>query len=185
MLKKNKVIANSFLYLFICIFFMGCKGINNDSTEEYVDSYSKTALQQADIIMDGIQSGNCEEIADIFCPYIKKNHPELQTDIKTWMKYIDGNIISYDPPTTERGSLNTGESGVEMLVTEADIDNVKTDTGKTYSIGMGSYSVFKNHSDCVGVTDLLIRDLDAEKENKDYAQVRVEYDDIWEIEYGE
>ena len=48
-----------------------------------------------------------------------------------------------------------------------------------------SYSVFKNHSDCVGVTDLLIRDLDAEKENKDHAQVRVEYDDIWEIEYGE
>lgn len=93
MLKKNRVIANSFLYLFICIFFMGCKGINNDSTEEYVDSYSKTALQQADIIMDGIQSGNCEEIADIFCPYIKKNHPELQTDIKTWMKYIDGNIL--------------------------------------------------------------------------------------------
>ena len=86
MLKKNRVIANSFLYLFICIFFMGCKGINNDSTEEYVDSYSKTALQQADIIMDGIQSGNCEEIADIFCPYIKKNHPELQTDIKAWMK---------------------------------------------------------------------------------------------------
>ncbi len=35
------------------------------------------------------------------------------------------------------------------------------------------------------MTDLLIRDLDAEKENKDHAQVRVEYDDIWEIEYGE
>ena len=100
------------------------------------------------------------------------------------MKYIDGNIISYDPPTTERGSLNTGESGVEMLVMEADIDNVKTDPGKTYCIGMGSYSVFKNHSDCVGVTDLLIRDLDAEKENKEDSQVRVEYDDIWTIEYG-
>lgn len=114
----------------------------------------------------------------------QKNHPELQTDIKAWMKYIDGNIISYDPPTTERGSLNTGESGVEMLVMEADIDNVKTDTRKTYCIGMGSYSVFKNHSDCVGVTDLLIRDLDAEKENKEDSQVRVEYDDIWTIEYG-
>ena len=58
--------------------------------------------------MDGIQSENCEEIADIFCTYIKKNHPELQTDIKAWMKYIDGNIISYDPPTTERGSLIPG-----------------------------------------------------------------------------
>ena len=35
-----------------------------------------------------------------------------------------------------------------------------------------------------GVTDLLIRDLDAEKENKEDSQVRVEYDDIWTIEYG-
>lgn len=52
---------------------MGCKGINNDSTEEYVDSYSKTALQQADIIMDGIQSGNCEEIADIFVHILRKS----------------------------------------------------------------------------------------------------------------
>ena len=56
MLKKNRVIANSFLYLFICIFFMGCKGINNDSTEEYLYSYSKTAFQQAHIIIDGFQS---------------------------------------------------------------------------------------------------------------------------------
>ena len=66
MLKKNRVIANSFLYLFICIFFMGCKGINNDSTEEYVDSYSKTALQQADIIMDGIPSGNSRYFLSIY-----------------------------------------------------------------------------------------------------------------------
>ena len=34
------------------------------------------------------------------------------------------------------------------------------------------------------ITDLLIRDLDAEKENKEDSQVRVEYDDIWTIEYG-
>lgn len=56
-----------------------------------------------------------------------------------------------------------------MLVMEADIDNVKTDTGKTYCIGMGSYSVFKNHSDCVGVTDLLIRDLMQKKKQRGFA----------------
>ncbi len=81
-------------YVYSVVFFlMGCNAIKEDNTKVYVDSYSQTALQQADIIMDGIQSENCEEIADIFCTYIKKNHPELQTDIKAWMKYIDGNII--------------------------------------------------------------------------------------------
>lgn len=59
--------------MFIQLFFlMGCNAIKEDNTKVYVDSYSQTALQQADIIMDGIQSENCEEIADIFCTYIKK-----------------------------------------------------------------------------------------------------------------
>lgn len=89
---KKKMIVNDILCLFSCFFLMGCNAIKEDNTKVYVDSYSQTALQQADIIMDGIQSENCEEIADIFCTYIKKNHPELQTDIKAWMKYIDGNI---------------------------------------------------------------------------------------------
>ena len=76
------MILNDILCLFSCFFLMGCNAIKEDNTKVYVDSYSQTALQQADIIMDGIQTENCEEIADIFCTYIKKNHPELQTDIK-------------------------------------------------------------------------------------------------------
>ena len=67
---------------------MGCNAIKEDNTKVYVDSYSQTALQQADIIMDGIQSENCEEIADIFCTYIKKNHPELQRNILMAILYL-------------------------------------------------------------------------------------------------
>lgn len=52
---------------------MGCNAIKEDNTKVYVDSYSQTALQQADIIMDGIQSENCEEIADIFALISKKS----------------------------------------------------------------------------------------------------------------
>ena len=78
-MMKKKMIVNDILCLFSCFFLMGCNAIKEDNTKVYVDSYSQTALQQADIIMDGIQSENCEEIADIFCTYIKKNHPELQS----------------------------------------------------------------------------------------------------------
>lgn len=68
--KKND---RKWHFMFIQLFFlMGCNAIKEDNTKVYVDSYSQTALQQADIIMDGIQSENCEEIADIFCTYIKK-----------------------------------------------------------------------------------------------------------------
>lgn len=60
-------------YVYSVVFLMGCNAIKEDNTKVYVDSYSQTALQQADIIMDGIQSENCEEIADIFALISKKS----------------------------------------------------------------------------------------------------------------
>lgn len=69
---KKKMIVNDILCLFSCFFLMGCNAIKEDNTKVYVDSYSQTALQQADIIMDGIQSENCEEIADIFLHLYQK-----------------------------------------------------------------------------------------------------------------
>ena len=82
---------------------MGCKGINNDSTEEYVDSYSKTALQQADIIMDGIQSGNCEEIADIFCPYIMQE-VDLHLHFHRYSTETEFDLRQQDEALKEAGS---------------------------------------------------------------------------------
>ena len=70
-MMKKKMIVNDILCLFSCFFLMGCNAIKEDNTKVYVDSYSQTALQQADIIMDGIQSENCEEIADIFAYLLK------------------------------------------------------------------------------------------------------------------
>ena len=95
------MIVNDILCLFSCFFLMGCNAIKEDNTKVYVDSYSQTALQQADIIMDGIQSENCEEIADIFCTYIKKNHPELQTDIKVHMAHPNGRVCGAKRPKCE------------------------------------------------------------------------------------
>ena len=98
---KEKMIVNDILCLFSCFFLMGCNAIKEDNTKVYVDSYSQTALQQADIIMDGIQSENCEEIADIFCTYIKKNHPELQTDIKVQFTMPSGLHSVLERPFSE------------------------------------------------------------------------------------
>lgn len=53
-MMKKKMIVNDILCLFSCFFLMGCNAIKEDNTKVYVDSYSQTALQQADIIMDGI-----------------------------------------------------------------------------------------------------------------------------------
>ena len=50
--------------------------------EEYVDSYSKTALQQADIIMDGIRPEIAKKWPGCFVHIFTKIIQKLQTDIK-------------------------------------------------------------------------------------------------------
>ena len=47
-MMKKKMIVNDILCLFSCFFLMGCNAIKEDNTKVYVDSYSQTALQQAD-----------------------------------------------------------------------------------------------------------------------------------------
>ena len=45
-----------------------------------------------------------------------------------------------------------------------EIDNVKTDTGKTYEIVYGVYATVRDHPEFEGVTDLLV--IDTKKQEK-------------------
>ena len=57
-MMKKKMIVNDILCLFSCFFLMGCNAIKEDNTKVYVDSYSQTALQQADCILHSLAVAN-------------------------------------------------------------------------------------------------------------------------------
>ena len=81
------------------------------------------------------------------------------------------------------------EDGYIILGGSAEIDNVKTDTGKTYEIIYGLYATVRDHPEYEGVTDLLVIDTEKQEqvnmEDKEIdlsdAQKSVGYDDVyWE-----
>ena len=105
--------------------------------EPHVKSKSEKAIEQAKTILQGIKSGDAEKIADQFSPIAKEKHPELENDIKKWMGFLDGEIISYGEPVRDFGDATWDEDGYIIWGGSIEIDNVKTDTGKTYEIVYG------------------------------------------------
>ena len=132
--------------------------------EPHVKSKSEKAIEQAKTILQGIKSGDAEKIADQFSPIAKEKHPELEIDIKKWMGFLDGEIISYGEPVRDFGDATWDEDGYIIWGGSIEIDNVKTDTGKTYEIVYGVYATVRDHPEYEGVTDLLV--IDTKKQEK-------------------
>ena len=132
--------------------------------EPHVKSKSEKAIEQAKTILQGIKSGDAEKIADQFSPIAKEKHPQLENDIKKWMGFLDGEIISYGEPVRDFGDATWDEDGYIIWGGSIEIDNVKTDTGKTYEIVYGVYATVRDHPEYEGVTDLLV--IDTKKQEK-------------------
>ncbi|MCM1090665.1 MAG: DUF5104 domain-containing protein [Muribaculum sp.] len=116
---------------------------------------------QSEAILQGVLDKDAKAIADLFCPYMKENYPNLEEEIGNWIEFIDGDILSYDAPEGRRGGgATTAVDGVVEQSISGKIENVKTSSGKTYRIGHGGYSVYKEHPDYVGVTSVTIFDED-------------------------
>ena len=105
------------------------------------------------------------------------------------MGFLDGEIISYGEPVRDFGDATWDEDGYIIWGGSIEIDNVKTDTGKTYEIVYGVYATVRDHPEYEGGTDLLVIDTKkqekANMEDKDIdlsdAQKSVGYDDVyWE-----
>ena len=172
----------------LAIVLSACTVLSGGHTE-YVDPKTKEVIGQAKTMLQGVKSGDTEKIANLFSPIAKEKHPELEKDIKKWMGFIDGKIISCDDPVVDFWDKTWDEDGYIILGGSAEIDNVKTDTGKTYEIIYGLYATVRDHPEYEGVTDLLVIDTEKQEqvnmEDKEIdlsdAQKSVGYDDVyWE-----
>ena len=188
-LEKNKsVTIVVMLVIMLAIVLSACTVLSGGDTE-YVDPKTKEVIGQAKTMLQGVKSGDTEKIANLFSPIAKEKHPELEKDIKKWMGFIDGKIISCGDPVVDFCDKTWDEDGYIILGGSAEIDNVKTDTGKTYEIIYGLYATVRDHPEYEGVTDLLVIDTEKQEqvnmEDKEIdlsdAQKSVGYDDVyWE-----
>ena len=158
-------------------------------TQNNVGTKTKEVIGQAKTMLQGVKSGDTEKIANLLSPIAKEKHPELEKDIKKWMGFIDGKIISCGDPVVDFWDKTWDEDGYIIMGGSAEIDNVKTNTGNTNEIIYVSYATVRDHPEYEGVTDLLVIDTEKQEqvnmEDKEIdlsdAQKSVGYDDVyWE-----
>ena len=128
---------------------------------EKVVTQGQMVKNNAQIILDGIESKTYEPTAELFSPYVKENYPTLHQDIAELMEYIDGEIVSYSHLTNSNmGGHTTAEEGWVEKYFEGVINDVKTSTDRTYEITFAGYYVYKEEPKKVGLDYLLIECLD-------------------------
>lgn len=154
----NNSITKKILQLGVVLIFftLSACGLTNSNN---VNEYSQLE-QDAKNIIKGIESNNYELILDTFSPYVKNNYPALQSDICELLKYIDGDIVSYEGITSSSMGGHSTEDGWVEKKLEGEIYNVKTNQKKTYNIKFEGYYINEDNPEKGGVRYLSIECLD-------------------------
>jgi len=155
-------IIRSILTCCLALVTLGCTKCkeNPESTESSgrFGSADSIAKQNGKQFMDYLIDGDAESIKNMFCQRTLQL-ADFDEQFQTAMDFIDGNIVSYG----EIGSGGAGEYTRNGKITVMDvtpyIENIVTNTGKTYEIILYMFIYFEGHDDVIGITALGIRSI--------------------------
>lgn len=151
--------------------------------DDGLDKYSQIALNQANCIMEGIESNDEDKISQLFCSYIHKKHDEkLNSDIINCIAFIQGTIVSYDEPFITTVSEVCDHGKTIKLFKHCEIENIVTDTGIHYKIDIETCPINDN-KEGIGVIDIAIENTDEYTEENGYpanAIIGVAYEDVYD-----
>jgi len=157
--------------LLVMVVLTGCSFINKDEDKKEENQTPKEyATEQSEYIMECIVNKDKEGLKSVFSKHIAETH-DLDKEIDEFFEFIDGEIVSYDEPEGHEGGYKMKEGEYTEKKLYGEIDNIKTDKGKTYSIGYQSYSIYKSNEEYVGVRIVNIRDEDTRIRFDTYAEV--------------
>lgn len=128
----------SVLSIFVMLaLFTGChpEFVNADNP---LGTKSVAGRQKALEILGYIKDNNSEALKDMFCQELKESD-DFDELLDRAMNFIDGEIVSYDDMIDGDGGRGSTWDSLEPS-----IDNIKTDTGKTYFINI---SIYFEHED--------------------------------------
>ncbi len=120
--------------------------------EEYLTSDEKAQKQSREII-EAVEKGDKKAIKKM-CSEEFKSIVNFDEQLDEFFEFIDGEIVSYDEPDGWCQGWMREELGTTEESLEGEIDNIKTDEGKTYRISFFSDSINKEYPECVGINGL-------------------------------
>ena len=136
-----------------------------DSIFSYTTKEEKP--QKSEEIFDSILSKDAEKFKSSLKPSIQ-NKDNIDIEIEEMLKFIDGNIISFSNIKNNGYSKSKEYFTTVFLTNNFRIDNIKTDTGRTYTITYSIAEIDKDNSKNLGMESFGIYDNDLYDSNNGY-----------------
>ena len=112
---------------------------------------AQPAKKEAVKYFEYIKNKDIKKLNSLFSKEVRDTH-DLDKEWEEFYAAIDGNIVSYERIRSGGEEVWTDKGRVTYSVVSIGIDNVVTDTGKTYeSIGFFQVRVNKKHPECEGI----------------------------------
>ena len=155
-----------------CVLLQGCIKEDGGKVEEKeYETPLMMARRQGEEIMEYVVNKDKEGLKSMFSEYVSETH-DLDKEIDEFFMFIDGEIISYDKPEGDQsGAVYSTKKSEHIKRLEGKIKNIKTDKGKTYSVGFSSYYIYNSNKDKVGIDIIGINDEDTWKDEGTYVTV--------------
>ena len=150
------------IMLLAVLVLTGCSATNKtDEKKEEYETPVMMARRQGKEIMEYVLNKDKEGLKSMFSKYILETH-DLDNEIDEFFEFIDGEIISYDEPDgDDRGGQYSPNESKRIRKLGGNVNNIKTDKGKTYSISFLTYYIYNSNKDKVGVDVIGVIDEDS------------------------
>ncbi len=162
------IIKKSIVLLLISILTAVVLGGCNSSNGEYVTPL-ECAKQTGEDIMRGITNDDIVLLKGLFCDSITEKS-NIEQEIELFIDFIQGDVISYDEPAGYRQSKKSTPEQITVEGISGNIENIKTNEGKTYRIAFYYYRVNKEQPEHMGISSIAIMDVDTYDEKKGYPE---------------
>ena len=140
------------ILLLLLLFLNGCATLQDPTP-----SPAEIAQSQANTILECVISKDSDTLKSLLLPSMRES-PETDRQVETFLNFIDGDVVSHSKP---QGDLSSSEKRSGKIVWEflsGRTANIKTTSGKKYTIYHQTINVSEKKPDDIGVYCITIVD---------------------------
>jgi hypothetical protein len=183
-MKKAILFFTTFGLLFFASGFSGCgDDVYVWTSENYnvagENQLDNAALEKGNEFLEYLLADDIDAIKNMFCErtLLSRNFDE---QLQNALDFIDGKIISYGKIGSGGGERSIEGGRITRRHIAPYIENIVTDSERTYEIIFYMYTHYDGHYDVIGISQLVIK-LIENNEKVDYFEVGeiITSSDVW------
>lgn len=166
MAKRQQVTFRSTIciYLSIVIIVMtsGCSNIKKMANSILDNTKQPTNLEISQNVLNCFDNNSVQELKALFCARTQ-GIEDIDEQIQNGFEFFNGKVTSFDENVLGSEGESVDHGTVKELSRTLHIENIKTDSGKTYQLYVSINLIYKNDKKREGITDITITNTDDDR----------------------